>query len=137
MRRVHGGCLRVVLGPHKKGGGKGMPIRVPPMARCKGEHRPAEEMEEERRPCVVCGELLRRGATYAGCECGQRAHKKCTGLPRGSIGEWSCPGCVNAGEGQQEEGEELEVGEQEPFVKCPKCGRRLRRVKTPLKCSKC
>ena len=87
---------------------------------------------------MVCGELLRRGATYAGCECGQRAHKKCTGLPRGITGEWSCPRCVNAGEGQQEEGEEeLEAGEQEPLGKCPKCGRRLRRVKTPLKCSRC
>ena len=35
------------------------------------------------------------------------------------------------------EGEELEVGEREPLGKCPKCGRRLRRVKTPLKCSRC
>ena len=127
---VHASCS----GLTRREVARGCPFECP---RCRGEHRQTEEVEEERRPCVACGELLRRGATYAGCECGQRAHKKCTGLPRGSTGEWSCPRCVTAGEGQQEEEEELEVGEQEPLGKCPKCRGRLRRVKTPLKCSRC
>ena len=99
---VHASCS----GLTRREVARGCPFECP---RCRGEHRRTEEVEEERRPCVVCGELLRRGATYAGCECGQRAHKKCTGLPRGSTGEWSCPRCVNAGEGQEEEEEEEEL----------------------------
>ena len=47
-----GGCPRVALGPHKKRGGKGMPIRVPPLQRRTSADGGGGGGEEDRVWCV-------------------------------------------------------------------------------------
>ena len=56
---MRGGCLRVVLGPHIKGGGKGMPIRVPPMQR--GTSAGGGDGGGEETVCGVWGAPKKRG----------------------------------------------------------------------------
>jgi ribonuclease HI len=111
--RVHGKCTGV-------SGWLRMKLQSWECRRCGG----GRDRALEGGWCKVCRKALRQKVTAMVCRgCGEKAHKKCTGLSRGEMdkgGEWRCkPGC---GEGGGDVGETVGEVRGRRVVEGGECG---------------